>query len=263
MKNIISLIAAAFLFSACEKVIDLDYQGNQSRIVIEGSVTDAQGPYFVKITKSVGLSSSGAFPVVDNALVTLSDDAGNSEVLSPQGGGVYRSALTQGKEGRTYTLTVKADNQVYIAQSTMPLKVALEEVSIQSAVVIGETEHQLIPLYHDPVEKGNSYRFVLTVNNKLVNQHLIQNDDIKNGGVNTARLEINDNDLKLKSGDEVEVTMECVDKPTAFYYNTLFLMVDSGPGGSITPNNPPNNISNGALGIFSAHTVETKRIRIP
>jgi len=39
----------------------------------------------------------------------------------------------------------------------------------------------------------------------------------------------------------------------------LALMSDSGPGGGTTPNNPPNNLSNGALGLFSAHTAELKK----
>jgi hypothetical protein len=130
-------------------------------------------------------------------------------------------------------------------------------------VFAGETEYNLIPVYHDPIAKGNNYRFVLSVNSKLINQHLIQDDAIKNGVANTVRLEINDDDLKLKSGDLINITMQCIDEKVALYYKTLALMGDSGPGGGTTPNNPPGNISNGALGLFSAHTVETKRVTIP
>jgi hypothetical protein len=121
----------------------------------------------------------------------------------------------------------------------------------------------LIPVYKDPITKGDNYRFVLSVNNKLINQHFIQNDELKNGLVNTFRLEINDDDLKLKRGDVVDIKMECIDKAVALFYKTLALIGDSGPGGGTTPNNPPNNISNGALGIFSAHSVATKRVTIP
>ncbi|HEY6900478.1 MAG TPA: hypothetical protein VI233_07540, partial [Puia sp.] len=115
----------------------------------------------------------------------------------------------------------------------------------------------------DPIAKGNDYRFLLSVNTRLINQHFIQNDDVKNGVANTLRLEINDDDLKLKSKDAITIEMQCIDKPVALFFTTLALIADSGPGGGTTPNNPPGNISNGALGIFSAHTVEKKNVTIP
>jgi hypothetical protein len=258
MKNIASIIFIALLFTSCEKVVDLDYKGNQSKIIIEGNITNEPGPYFVKITRSISLSDTGNYPTVDNAVVIIGDDAGNSETLTSQGNGMYRTNTLTGVTGRRYTLTVTAENQTYTAQSTMPQQVPFDSIKADRVVIFGETEYNLIPIYNDPIAKGNNYRFVLTVNNKLINQHLIQNDEIKNGVVNSLRLEINDNDLKLKSGDLVAIKMQCIDKNVALYYTTLVLMADSGPGGGTTPNNPPGNISNGALGVFSAHTVQEK-----
>jgi len=263
MKNIIGVILIALLFTSCEKTVDLKYKGNQSRIIIEGNITNEPGPYFVKITKSISLPETANYPTIDDAVVTISDDAGNSETLTSQGNGMYSTASLNGAAGRTYTLTVKAENQTYTAQSTMPQRVPFDSVKVEKVVMFGETEYNLIPVYNDPVAKGNNYRFVLSVNDKLINQHLIQNDEIKNDVGNTVRLEINDNDLKLKSGDLIAIKMQCIDKNVALYYTTLVLMADSGPGGGTTPNNPPTNISNGALGVFSAHTVETKSVTIP
>ncbi|MDF7819309.1 DUF4249 family protein [Runella sp. MFBS21] len=263
MKNSISLLLVVLLFSSCEKIVTLDYKENQSRIIIDGSITNETGPYFVKITKSLKLTETGTYPTIDNATVTISDDAGNRETLIPRGGGLYQTAQLKGTAGRTYTLTVQAEDQTYTAQSTMPTPVPFESIKVEAVVFTGETEYNLIPVYNDPTVSGNNYRFVVSVNDKLINQHLIQNDEVKNGVVNTLRLEINDDDLKLKQGDVVNVTMQCIDKNVALFYKTLMLIGDSGPGGGTTPTNPPNNISNGALGIFSAHTVETKGVTIP
>lgn len=263
MKNSISIIFIAFLFTGCEKVVDLKYKSNQSRIIIEGNITNEAGPYFVKITKSISLPDTGAYPAIDNAIVSISDDAGNSEILTPQGNGTYRTTGLAGVEGRTYTLTVQAEDQTYTAQSTMPRQVSFDSVKVEKVVVTGETEYNLIPVYKDPVAKGNNYRFLLSVNNKLINQHFVQNDEIRNGLVNTLRLEINDDDLELKPEDLVDIQMQCIDKKVALFYTALALMADSGPGGGTTPNNPPNNISNGALGVFSAHTVQTMSKIIP
>lgn len=263
MKHILSIIIIALLFISCEKVIDLDYKKNQSKIVIEGNITNEVGPYFVRITNSIALTETGAYPSIDNAIVTINDNAGNSERLTPQGNGYYRTSTLTGIEGRTYTLTVEVDEQIYTAQSTMPKQVLFDSIRVEEITLGGEGEYNIVPVYKDPIEEGNNYRFVLLVNNKLINQQLVLNDEVKNGLENTLKLEINDDDIELKPGDLISLEMQCIDKRVSLFYTALALMGDSGPGGGTTPNNPPNNISNGALGIFSAHTVETKSVIIP
>lgn len=261
-KNISIVLLLAAVSAACEKVIDLDYKSNQSSVVIEGNITNEPGPYYVRITKSIALSKTIDYPTIDDATVTINDDEGNTDVLVPQGDGIYQTTSLTGAEGRTYTLTVEAEGKSYTAQSTMPQQVPFDSIKQERIEIGGDVQYNLIPVYTDPEEQGNNYRFILSVNSEPVNQHLIQNDEIQNGVVNALRLEINDNDLVLEPGDIVNAKMQCVDKRVGLYYTTLFLMVDSGPGGGTTPNNPPTNISNGALGLFSAHTVELKSLTI-
>lgn len=263
MKNNIRLLFVALLFTSCEKIVDLDYKRNQSSIAIEGNITNETGPYFVKITKSISLSEIGAYPTIDNAVVIISDDAGNSEVLMPQGNGLYSTATLEGVEGRTYILKAEIEGQTYTAQSTMPEHVPFDSIKVDEVSVGSDIERNVIPVYMDPISKGNNYRFVLSVNDMLIKQHLVQNDEIKNGLVNTLKLEINDDDLEIKAGDLIDIEMQCIDKKVAAFYTTLALMGDSGPGGGTTPNNPPGNISNGALGAFSAHTIERRSVTIP
>jgi Domain of unknown function (DUF4249) len=263
MKNIISILFIALLSAGCEKIVDLKYKGNKSRIIIEGNITNEAGPYYVKISKSLSLTDTGSYPTIDDAIVTVSDDAGKSESLTSLGDGTYRTSTLIGAEGRTYTLTVQVEHQTYTAQSTMPQRVPFDSIKVETDLITGETEYSLIPVYKDPWAKGNNYRFVLWVNSKLINQHLVQNDEVRNGVVNSVRLEINDDDIEFKPGDSIAMQMQCIDKKAALYYTTLALMGDSGPGGGTTPNNPPGNISNGALGFFSAHTVEAKSAILP
>lgn len=260
MKNSISILFIILLFTGCEKVVELKYKDNKSQVIIEGNITNEAGPYYVKITKSISLTDTGSYPVIDNAIVTISDDIGNSEILTSSGNGIYRTNTLTGVEGRTYTLTVQAENQTYTAQSTMPQKVPFDSIKVETNIVTGETEYSLIPVYKDPLTKGNNYQFILWVNGKLINQHLVQNDVVRNGVVNSVRLEINDDDIEFKPRDLIAMKMQCIDKNAALYYTTLALIADSGPGGGTTPNNPQNNISNGALGLFSAHTVEGKSV---
>ena len=65
--------------------------------------------------------------------------------------------------------------------------------------------------------------------------------------------------LGKKVGDTITVEMNCIDDKIYTYFSALLqLSGGGGPGGGITPTNPPSNISNGALGYFSAHTVRVK-----
>jgi hypothetical protein len=263
MRVIVGLILIALVFSGCEKTVSLTYKGNQSRIIIEGNITDGPGPYYVQLTRSIPLTDTGRYPGIDSVYVRIEDDHGNGETLVGLGHGLYEASSLVGVAGRAYTMTVIVADQVYKAESVMPVRVGFDSIKVEKLLVTGETEYFIIPVYADPVVKGNNYRFVMTVNGKTINQHFVQNDDVRNGVVNTLRLEINDDDLKLKKGDSVGVQMQCVDAAVALYYTTLALISDSGPGGGTTPNNPPSNISNGALGLFSAHTTEKRMVVIP
>ncbi len=258
MKNILGFIIVMFIFAGCEKIVELKYKSNQSRIVIEGNITNEPGPWFVKISRSIGLSDTGRYPTINNASVSVTDNAGNSEVLTSLGNGLYRGTNIQGIPGRIYTLIVNAEGNTYTARSTMPVRVPFDSVKVTKVQNLGEIEYSLVPKFTDPAATGNNYHFILAVNGNRYKQHLLLNDELKNGVENSLRLELNDNEVKLKQGDSIELKMQCIDKTAALYYTTLILMVDSGPGGATTPNNPPGNFSHGALGLFSAHTTETR-----
>jgi len=263
MKNIIRIAIITILFTSCEKTVDLKYKSNSSKIIIEGNINNDPGPYFIKITKSISLTNTGSYPTIDNAIVTISDNAGNNETLIAQGNGLYRTSTLTGVSGRTYTLTVNAEGQSYAAQSTMPHQVRFDSVKAEKTTFGGDVEYNIIPVYTDPVAKGNNYRFELIINNKLLRKQFLQNDDVTNGITNTERLEeIDDYDLEPKPGDSLSIKMQCIDAKVYLYYKTLALIGDDGPGGGTTPNNPPNNFTNGALGIFSAHTTQTRKITL-
>jgi hypothetical protein len=258
MKNFLCVIWIALFFTSCEKTVALKYKSNQSKIIIEGNISNGQGPYYVKVTKSINLTDTVSNPTINSAVVTIKDNAGNIDVLTLQGNGVYRTNTIVGVVGRTYTLEVKAESQTFTAQSTIPQQVLLDSIKFEQYVFGGEVEYNIIPKFTDPIGKGNNYRHLLLVNNKYVNQYFVQDDVSNDGFANSQRLELDDNLTKLKTGDLITVKMQCIDKNVALFYTTLALINDSGPGGGTTPSNPPNNISNGALGIFSAYTEQVK-----
>lgn len=261
MKNIIILALIATLFTSCEKVIDLNLANVDSKLIIEANITDLPGPYYVKLTKSVNFDQSNNYPAVTDAIVVISDNTGVIDTLINKGTGVYETSKIQGIEGRTYSLNVIAEGKSYAAISKMPNKVNLDSLRLNIFKFAGTTQNTVIPVFTDPSTLGNNYRFVMYVNNVLDKSYVLWNDDVNNGKVNERPLRTND--IEIESGNNVSIEMQCVDQTAYLYYLTLSQMAGGGPGGGTTPSNPPNGISGGALGLFSAHTAQKQSILIP
>ncbi len=260
MKNLLIIIFSLFLINSCEKEVDLDLENQSGQIVIEGNVTDQAGPYKVRITRSVSFTQSNQYPAIEDAQVFLSDNTGQSEKLLYVGNGIYQTSTFTGKSGRTYTLKIQAEGNEYISTSKMPEAVAFEGLNQDSFIVGGETSYTLLPLFTDPPTLGNRYLFIYDVNQRSKKNFQEFSDNVNNGLPNQRPLILPNDDrdggIKTKVGDTVNVEMHCIDNSVYTYYSALLQLSNGGgPGGGITPANPPSNISNGALGYFSAHTV--------
>jgi len=267
MKNIFLIILSLFLVTSCEKEIDLDLKDQSGQIVIEGNITDQAGPYFVKITKSVAFTETNQYPAVENAQVVVSDNTGQTETLQYVGNGTYQTSTFVGQSGRTYTLKINAEGQQYTAQSTMPEAVSFDGLEQDSFMVGGETSYTLLPVFIDPSPLGNRYLFVYTVNNNPKKFFSEFSDNVNNGMPNQRPLilpndDSNADDIKVVAGDTIHVEMQCIDDPVYTFYSALLQLSGGGPGGGVTPANPPSNITNGALGYFSAHTIRVKSVVI-
>ena len=70
-------------------------------------------------------------------------------------------------------------------------------------------------------------------------------------------LDLLENDIDIYPADTVKVEMQCIDKPVYTYWFTLMQQSTEGPGGGVTPANPPSNITPLTLGYFSAHTSQS------
>ncbi len=265
MKNIFLIIISLFLVISCEREIDLNLEDQSGNIVIEANVTDQAGPYTVRITKSVSFTQSNTYPGIENAQVTLSDDLGQTENLQHIGDGIYQASSFQGQSGRTYTLKVQTDGKEYTSQSKMPEAVEFQGLEQDFFMVAGETSYTLLPIFVDPPALGNRYLFTYSVNDNPKKYFSEFSDNVNNGAPNQRPLILPNDDedgaVKVKVGDKITVKMQCIDDAVYTFYSAL-LQLSGGGGGGVTPTNPPSNISNGALGYFSAHTVSVKTIVI-
>lgn len=255
-KKLFSIAICSFFFISCTKEINIDLNSSNSQLVIEGSITDESGPYFVKLSKTINFSESNNFPSVTGAMVIVSDNTGVVDTLTETASGTYQTSSIVGQHGSTYTLKVLVEGKEYNAITTMPYKVNLDSIQFESDNAFNENTFEFVPVYLDPATERNNYRFKLTVNGETDNSFLVNNDNNSNGLINQQSF--SSDDVKIFEGDTVIISMFCIDSDTYTYYKTLEELLGSNPIFSATPANPPNNITgNKALGHFSAYTTQS------
>lgn len=255
-------ILAIFLFTACERVIDIDLRDDICKLVIEANITDQMQAQTITLNKNVSFSTPNEYPAVSGADIKVLNDNGEVFPFKESAPGVYTSEPFAGKAGESYHMSVMTGGKTYQASSKMPSLVSLDSiVSVEKVLSDDENERRITIRYKDQSAIQNQYRFVLQLNDTLVKQVYVTNDRLTEGRDVTYYFMINDDDLEISIGDTVTVEMQCIDQPMYTYWYTLAGQESSGgPGGGVSPSNPPTNIKPAVLGYFSAHTTETKTI---
>lgn len=262
--NICLLVIAAAGLSSCEKVITVKLDTSPSQMVIEGVITNDMGEQVVKISRSVPYTDSSIYPAVTGATVTVTDDDGNNWNFVEREPGKYTVRNMRGEAGHKYIFKAIVDQTTYHASSTMPDKVALDSLGLK-VISFGGSERIAAEVhFQDPANLTNQYRWILKINGLQAAQVFADDDRYTNGNpvTNVLFYNGNDDDEALKRGDRIEVEMQCIDKAVFTYWYTLSQQTQNGPGGGVTPGNPPSNIDNNALGYFSAQTTERKTLTV-
>jgi hypothetical protein len=263
-KNIniwLSAFIIAVSFASCQRVIDVDIPNSAQLLVIEGNLTDRTEQQVVTISRSVAYNNTNVYPAVSGAKVTITDAAGHIYPLQETTkAGTYAISSLKGKYSLQYMLNVKVGDQLYTASSIMPSPVNLDSLTL-SAQAFGNTTVRTVSVnYHDPINVPNQYKYVMYVNGVQVKQIFAENDNLSDGRAIASMLY--QREVDLKSGDRVDVDMQCIDTNMFNYWENLSGQGGNTPANSATPANPPTNFSNNALGYFSAHTIQRKTIFI-
>jgi hypothetical protein len=259
--NIIIAFPVALLFLSCKKTVTLKLNNVPPAIVIQGEVTDAPGPYTVTINQPVDFYANNTFPPVSGATVVITDGHGVSDVLTETSPGTYSTHTLQGIQGYTYTMTAEVQGQQYAAVSTMPQNVNLDSVTFQSNSGFGKTRISAIADFQDPPNIKNYYEFVEYINGVQLTKDLFVFDDRLSDGKYINNTLYNDSSY-LVQGDQLQVNMYSVDSNV---FNYFYQLNQSNSGGTFdaSPANPTSNISNGAYGYFSAHTINLVQVIVP
>ncbi|PQJ09137.1 hypothetical protein CJD36_020295 [Flavipsychrobacter stenotrophus] len=241
---------------ACRKVIKVDLNASTPRYIVVGNITDKPGPYHVKITKSLNFDQDNNFQGVSNAQVLITDiTLSVTDTLTEESSGNYVTHSILGINGHVYSLKITSGNNIFSATSTLPAAVHLDDLYTEKAALNDNLD--VVPVFNDPAEKGNYFHLLLTVADSISPQIMIIDDGLINGQKIMTPIY---NKMKFASGDAVSVELQCVDKGVFNYYSDL---QQTEAQNLANPANPQSNITGGALGYFSAHTVNKMTIIVP
>lgn len=260
LKITIAALMTLTLAVSCQKVVDLKLGNETGRLVIEGNITNVNSIQTIKLSRNVSFYSSNSYPAVSGATVKVTDVLGHGYIFNESQPGTYTYGLLKGQKGNTYTLSVTVNGQNYTGSSTMPALVMIDSLSYENDDFSSDNRKNMIVYYSDPPGVNNYYRFIEYVNNVEVRETFAYDDTFNDG--QRVGVVLRQDDIKIYSGNTVRVEMQCLDKPIFTYWFSLRQQQIAGGMSGVTPADPPSNLSNSALGYFSAHTAQTKTVII-
>ncbi len=255
--SIISILCV-LLFTSCEKVIDVNLNETEPKLVVEGIVSNSDGPQTVLLSQSSNFSDKTEFRGISGATVIISDNTGVVDTLTMSDTGVYQTSKIIGTPGNTYHLTIKLNDVVYTAQSTMPDLVMIDSLRIDEIDIMGMKHILLVPWASDPGDVKNYYRFKVYRNGEPDPTLFISDDEYFNGISREFNLDPEGNENnEITKGDIFNLELINIDKEVYVYFDTLDKSLNQN---SASPANPQSNITGGCLGYFSAQSSSSTTI---
>ena len=253
------VLMAVVLATSCTKDINLKLPNATPHIVIEGNITDQPGPYTIHVTNTATYYDTANFSAVLGAKVIVSDNAGNTDTLVPASPGIYQThPKFQGVPGRTYSMRVISQGAEYDATSTMPPPVPIDTLGVKNLAIVGFNITVVYCEFKDPANGMLNYYRITTYQDTVTNvDDRAYSDQFTQGSEQLINLETDNN---IKSGDSIVVVLQTIDQGVYNYFNTLRSNTN---GQNAAPANPVSNITNNALGYFSACGVTSKSIKVP
>lgn len=267
--------AIVVLMMSCEKTVDLDTAQVESKVVIEGLVTDYPGYQYVKITRSTDFYHEGHTPRVTNAIVTVEDDLGTEVAFTHNPNdvedsvGYYKpSSGFIGVVGRTYKLTVEVDGKSYSAEDKLFPVTTLDSLAFKKNdrqyddPKIPGRFYEVLMYAKEPPDRKDYYLFNFYRNDTLVlfnPTDIYFTDDVALG----EEIDGVASPVYFALGDSARVEALSLSREGFVFYNDLYNLLNNDGGMySPPPANSRTNLTNGALGFFQTSAVSTKGIKI-
>ncbi len=246
---------------SCQKVIDVDLNEANPNVVIEANYTAEDSTVRVRITMTSSYFNSEPSPEVNDAVVTITDQLGNSQSVPFIANGYYELPFYVPVYNSNYTLSVVADGKTFSAISFMPSPVQLLDITYDSIAGFFGSEGGYVPYmrFNDPLDTINYYSAVLSKNGDVwdgLTQIFTQDDRLTDGNFIERPLFGQE---WYQMGDTIGMELRSIDEINYRYIDEIQSIAGTQSG---APANPTTNWSNDALGYFSAYSNSRKTVVI-
>jgi hypothetical protein len=245
-------LLASFFAWSCEDVLQLDLSDVHNQVVIEGIVSITPSSSSIKVSLTRNSFDNTQAPKVSGAVVTLSDDQGVTEVVTESPAGVFVPSVITGSPGRTYHLRVVAAGLEFTADSKMPSPMSLDSIRYTKSTSWFTYNSTVLKYYLTDTPAVDEYCLIRAYSqNSSSFVWTIYSDKYTDGGHVVL-----ESPAFTPTSSTVVVEVLSVDKATYEYFYSLRDLL--GDNISIpdmlrmTDYNPKSNLTNNALGYFSA-----------
>ncbi|SDL09318.1 protein of unknown function [Catalinimonas alkaloidigena] len=243
---ILPLVALTGVVS-CTDEIDLDLPEGETRLVVDGHITNVLDSQTVKLTTTASYFSGQPTPPVTGATVWLSDETGTRHNLAETRSGVYQKYFA-GDTNRTYVLHIEtAEGRVYASAPELLHPVApIDTLTYvdEEEVPFGDPGFYLMINAQEPGHTQDFYRWRYYVNDTLVtdpSEQIYASDEFVNGNP-IVDFQISYEPVQV--GDYVRVEQMNISR-ALYEYLTILYQQTSGGGPFDTPPAPvPSNVQN-------------------
>lgn len=259
LKHLTIFIVLISCFS-CERVIDINLNEANPKIVIEANIHNKREGSLVKITRTGSYFKPYTPEMVSDAKITLKNQL-TTYTFTENANGIYNIDKIGNLIPTNYTLSVEIDGERYEAESKMPTPISINYIiSEYVAKNIFQDEGYIVNYsFFDPENEENFYRVRYLLNGELQNDdndYFLISDEMFNG----KSIQMQIHGTRFIKGDTVEVELMSIDKSTYDYFNTFVQVIAQNSMESAAPANPKSNFTNGALGYFAAYSSDKKQI---
>jgi hypothetical protein len=268
------VIVMLSIFGACTEPIDIPLDSTFKRLTVYGEITSDTVIQTIRLTKTADYFYNKPAQAVSGAYIRISD--GENVIYleeNKENPGVYETIDEfYGIPGKTYTLYIDEVDidgdqnfESYEAVSEMPVVNPIDSINVSHSSYPFFKGTEILLYARDPAELVNYYAFKVVKNGILqtdsLPEILIQNDLLFNGnytnGISVQFLNDEKPGEKVEPGDTIIFELYGI---TEDYYNFILQaqteLFGSNPLFSGPPANISTNLTNGAIGFFTAVSIK-------
>lgn len=267
----------AISFPSCTEKIDIELDDSYTRLVVDGAITTDTLRHTIKLSRSSSYFYNEPAPVVENAVVSISDGENLFSLTETSPGTYQTDDGVFGIPGRIYTLNIQlkeplGNHSEYTASSTLYGVSELDSVGLLFHPEWGREGIWEVKCYVQEPPTVDYYRFLIYKNMQLLSDSIpewfVIDDKLFNGsytnGASVGYLSQGNPNEGLRPGDVVTVEVNNIGEDYInFIWEVQSEVRGSNPLFTGPPANVKGNISNGAIGFFAAYSTTRKSAVVP